>query len=75
MLGAIPIIADNRIRAAMEQGEFDHLAGAGQPLRNLDSPYDPDWWLKQMLEREQLTRDDISIAREKRKRSQSQRNS
>jgi hypothetical protein len=32
MLGAIPIIADNRIRAAMEQGEFDHLAGAGQPL-------------------------------------------
>ena len=75
MLGAIPIIADNRIRAAMEQGEFDYLAGAGQPLCNLDSPYDPDWWLKQMLEREQLTRDDISIAREKRKPSQSQRNS
>jgi hypothetical protein len=25
-------IADNRIREAMEQGEFDNLPGAGQPL-------------------------------------------
>jgi hypothetical protein len=75
MLGAIPIIADNRIRAAMEQGEFDHLAGAGQPLRNLDGHYDPDWWLKQKLQREELTADDVSIAREKLKQAQSQRNS
>ena len=75
MLGAIPIIADNRIRAAMEQGEFDHLAGAGQPLRNLDGHYDPDWWLKQKLQREELTADDVSIAREKLKQAQSQRTS
>ena len=57
MLGAIPIIADNRIRAAMERGEFDHLSGAGQPLRNLDSTYDPNWWLRQKLQREELTDD------------------
>jgi hypothetical protein len=75
MLGAIPIIADNRIRAAMEQGEFDHLAGAGHPFRNLDGHYDPDWWLKQKLQREELTADDVSIAREKLKQAQSQRNS
>jgi hypothetical protein len=74
MLGAIPIIADNRIRAAMEQGEFEHLEGAGQPLRYLDGHYDPDWWLKQMLQREQLTADDVSIAREKLKQARSQRN-
>jgi hypothetical protein len=59
----------------MEQGEFDHLAGAGQPLRNLDGHYDPDWWLKQKLQREELTADDVSIAREKLKQAQSQRNS
>jgi hypothetical protein len=63
MLGAIPIIADNRIRAAMEQREFDHLAGTGQPLHNLDSTYDPDWWLKQMLQREELTDDDARSQR------------
>ena len=75
MLGAIPIIADNRIRAAMEQGEFDQLAGAGQPLRDLDGPYDPDWWLRQKLQREQVTADDMSIAREKLNQARSQRNS
>jgi len=63
MLGAIPIIADNRIRAAMEQGEFDRLAGTGQPLHNLDSTYDPNWWLKQMLQREELTADNARSQR------------
>jgi hypothetical protein len=74
MLGAIPIIADNRIRAAMEQGEFERLEGAGQPLRDLGGHYDPDWWLKQKLQREELTADDVSIAREKLKLARSQRN-
>jgi len=75
MLGAIPIIADNRIRAAMAQGEFDHLEGAGQPLRDLDGHYDPDWWLKRKLQREELTAADVSIAREKLNHARSQRNS
>jgi Domain of unknown function (DUF1992) len=63
MLGAIPIIADNRIRAAMEQGEFKHLAGAGQPLRDLDGHYGPNWWLRQMLQREELTADNVRSQR------------
>jgi hypothetical protein len=75
MLGAIPIIADNRIRAAMEQGEFDHFAGAGQPLHNLDSTYDPNWWLRQMLQREKLTADDMVVAQEKLEQARSQKNS
>jgi len=27
-------IAENRIKEAMEQGQFDNLPGAGQPLEN-----------------------------------------
>ncbi len=30
---AFEIIAEERIRAAIERGEFDNLPGAGQPLR------------------------------------------
>ncbi len=75
MLGAIPIIADNRIRVAMEQGEFDHLEGAGQPVHDLDSHYDPDWWLKRKLQREELTADDMAVTREKLNQVRSQRNS
>ena len=74
MLGAIPIIADNRIRAAMEQGEFDCLEGAGQPFHALDSHYDPDWWLKRKLQREELTADDMAVTREKLNQARLQRN-
>ncbi|MFT4010285.1 MAG: DUF1992 domain-containing protein [Nocardioidaceae bacterium] len=44
---------DKQIREAYERGEFDDLPGAGKPLslRNLD---DPDWFAKQIKEREQL---------------------
>jgi hypothetical protein len=39
----------------MERGEFDDLPGAGKPLGDLGSPYDRDWWLKKLIEREQIT--------------------
>ena len=39
----------------MERGEFDNLPGAGKPLGDLGSPYDRDWWLKKLIEREQIT--------------------
>jgi Domain of unknown function (DUF1992) len=55
MIGAIPIIAENRIREAMERGEFDHLKGAGRPLDDTDGCYDPNWWLKRKLRQEQFT--------------------
>jgi hypothetical protein len=60
MIGAIPIIAENRIREAMERGEFDHLEGAGRPFDDADGHYDPDWWLKRKLQRERLTTDDVA---------------
>jgi hypothetical protein len=51
---AIQIIADNKIRAAIEAGEFDNLPGLGQPAAIFDEPYDPHWWIRRKLNREQL---------------------
>src|SRR3954451_7826531 len=45
---------DLQVRRAMEQGEFDDLPGAGKPL-NLPEKHDPDWWVKKLIEREQIT--------------------
>jgi hypothetical protein len=39
----------------MERGEFDNLPGAGRPLPGINGREDENWWLKSLLEREQLT--------------------
>jgi hypothetical protein len=46
---------DQQIRQAMARGEFDDLPGAGKPIRDLGSTHDPDWWVKRLVEREQIT--------------------
>jgi len=46
---------DAQVREAMARGDFDDLAGAGQPIRDLGASHDPDWWVKRLVEREQLT--------------------
>lgn len=46
---------DQQIRLAMQRGEFDNLPGAGKPITDLGSQHDPDWWLKKLIEREQIT--------------------
>ena len=51
---AIQIIAENNIRAAIEAGEFDNLTGFGKPADIMDEPYDPHWWIRRKLRREQL---------------------
>jgi hypothetical protein len=43
---------DQQIREAEEAGAFDSLAGAGKPLPDLGKEYDPDWWVKKLVERE-----------------------
>ena len=50
---------ERQIREAQERGEFNDLPGRGKPLRSIDRPHDPDWWLKGMIEREGL---DMSAA-------------
>jgi len=41
-----------QISAAMQDGAFDNLPGAGKPLPNSGQGYDPDRWVKRLLERE-----------------------
>ena len=37
-------LIDQKIREAMEQGEFDDLSGKGQPVDLAENPFeDPDW--------------------------------
>ena len=46
---------DLQIKQAMERGDFDDLPGAGKPIKNLGAQHDPDWWVKQLIERERIT--------------------
>ncbi len=41
-----------QISAAMQEGAFDNLPGAGKPLPNAGQGHDPDLWVKQLIERE-----------------------
>ena len=49
------LIIDEQIRQARENGAFDNLRGTGKPLPDIDKPYDPDWWTKQLVRREQIS--------------------
>jgi hypothetical protein len=42
-----------QVQAAIERGAFDNLPGAGKPLPALGD--DPDWWVKKLIQREQIT--------------------
>lgn len=48
-------IVEIAIQQAMRRGDFDDLPGAGKPLTGLEQGYDPDWWIRRKIEREQLT--------------------
>jgi hypothetical protein len=45
---------DLQVRRAMERGDFDNLPGAGKPIEGLGDQHDPDWWVKKLVEREQI---------------------
>ena len=47
-------LAEQRIRAAQEAGEFRDLPGFGRPIPGIDEPHDELWWIKQKLKREQI---------------------
>jgi len=44
-----------QIRVAMAEGAFDNLPGAGKPIRGFGQEYDPLWWEKQLVQREQIS--------------------
>src|SRR4030095_12707402 len=43
------------IRLAREEGAFENLPGAGKPLADLGESYDPDWWVKKLVQREKVS--------------------
>ncbi len=45
---------DQQIRVAMERGDFDDLPGYGKPIEDLGVEHDPDWWIKKLVERENI---------------------
>ncbi|TLM71310.1 DUF1992 domain-containing protein [Pseudarthrobacter sp. NamB4] len=47
--------ADYLVRDAMAQGKFDDLKYAGKPIPGLGERYDPDWWVKGLLQRENIS--------------------
>ncbi|MGN0064481.1 MAG: DUF1992 domain-containing protein [Nocardioides sp.] len=47
-------VVDAQIRDATLRGAFDDLPGAGKPLTDLGPTHDRDWWLRKMVEREQI---------------------
>ncbi|PZR53187.1 DUF1992 domain-containing protein [Xylanimonas oleitrophica] len=46
---------DTVIDQAVRRGEFDDLPLAGKPIPGISGTHDPDWWLKSLVEREQIT--------------------
>jgi len=53
-MGDVHSHIDQVIRDATARGEFDNLPGAGKPIEGLGTEHDPDWWLKKLVEREQI---------------------
>ena len=46
---------DTVVDQAIRRGEFDNLPLEGKPIPGLKGSHDPDWWLKSLVEREQIT--------------------
>ncbi|WP_277212220.1 DUF1992 domain-containing protein [Isoptericola croceus] len=46
---------DTVVDQAIRRGEFDDLPMQGKPLPGIGGTHDPDWWLKSLVEREQIT--------------------
>ncbi len=40
---------------AVARGDFDNLALAGKPIPGLGEGHDPDWWVKGLIQRENIT--------------------
>ena len=46
---------EEQIREAEREGGFENLPGRGKPLPDTYQPYDPDWWIKSLVQREQIS--------------------
>jgi Domain of unknown function (DUF1992) len=51
---AVERVAERQIREAIAAGELDDLRGLGEPIPGIDEPYDPLWWVKGWIARNEL---------------------
>lgn len=56
------LLAEERIQAALADGQFENLSGFGKPIPGIDEPHDDLWWVKDKLKREQLSFSPPAIA-------------
>jgi len=47
----VDVVVDQAVR----RGEFDNLPLQGKPIPGLTGTHDPDWWVKGLIERENIT--------------------
>ena len=47
-------VAEDKLRSAIESGEFENLPGLGKPSPLIDQPYHPLWWVMRKMQREQF---------------------
>lgn len=48
-------IVESALDKAIRRGDFDDLPGLGKPLTGLHNSEDPDWWIKQKMDREDMS--------------------
>jgi hypothetical protein len=46
---------DRQIEKARADGAFENLPGEGKPLTDMEEVYDPGWWAKKLVQREQIS--------------------
>lgn len=46
--------AERRVREAIESGEFKDLPGFGQPIPDIDEPWDENSWVRKKLKSEEI---------------------
>lgn len=47
--------AESRLREAMDGGAFRNLPGLGQPIPDIDEPWDENSWVRKKLRSERIT--------------------
>lgn len=48
-------IVESALDKAIRRGDFDDLPGLGKPLSGLHNSEDPDWWIKQKMDSEDMS--------------------
>ena len=52
---AIELVADRKIREAIDAGLFNHLDGAGQPVPGMSEPRGRDHWIAHWARQQRVT--------------------